>query len=109
METVAAHTEVVSVEASSTESGGVEDLASDIEMDDKSAAQTEIVRWKAHIPSSMTQLSLSPRATENPGVTYARLNKKDLRITLLRDGALLNERVKQFNCNVSVGEVEVND
>ncbi|KAM7478430.1 hypothetical protein LguiA_026643 [Lonicera macranthoides] len=108
METVAAHTEMVSVEASSTESSGVEDLVSDIEMDDKSVAQTEIVRWKAPIPSSMTQLGLFPRATKNPRVTYARLKKEDLRIALLRDGALLNERVKQFNCNVSLGEVEVN-
>lgn len=64
--------------------------------------------WKHPIPQSMTQIGHSPRATENLKVTYARLNKENLRNTLLRDGALLNERVKLFNISVYVADPVMN-
>ncbi|KAM7500837.1 hypothetical protein LguiA_025251 [Lonicera macranthoides] len=61
-EAIAVYNKEVHAEASSTDSDDVEALMSDVEMDDKSVAQTEIIPLKAPIPASMNQLRLSPRA-----------------------------------------------
>ncbi|KAM7484026.1 hypothetical protein LguiA_000035 [Lonicera macranthoides] len=60
--------------------------------DDKSVARTGIVPFKSLVPSSMFEIGLSPRATNNLRVSYALLNKEQLHVALKRDGDLLNRK-----------------
>lgn len=68
--------------------------------DDKSVAMTDIVPYKSPMPSSMQQIGLSPRATENLRVSYAILNREQLKEVLKKDGDVLNERFKVMKLSV---------